>query len=84
MNSVVKWDSTPGDIGLVSADVAYASTIYVLWFGWLFLVAELEHCNNRWDEPCWCSGFINDRLLGEACSQELWIPCVSNGGVICG
>ena len=51
MNSVVKWDLTPGDISLASADVVYASTIYVLWFGWLFLVSELKYCDNRWEDP---------------------------------
>ena len=52
MNSIVKLNSMPEDFGLASVNVAYASTIYVLWFGWLFLVTELEYCSNQWEEPC--------------------------------
>jgi hypothetical protein len=84
MNSVVKWDLTPEDISLASADVAYASTIYVLWFGWLFSVAELEYCINRWEEPCWLSGVVNDQLLAEACSSERSMDYVSHHRVIHG
>ena len=70
------------DISLTSVNVAYASTIYVLWFGWLFAVVELEYCVNRWEEPCWCSGVISERLLGEARSREHWMPCLAKCQVI--
>ena len=83
-NSVVRWDSTLGDFGFASNNVACASTIYVLWFGWLVLVVELEYCSNRWEEPCWLSGVVNDRLLAELRSQESWMDYVLHCRVICG
>jgi len=84
MNKIVRWDLTPGDFGFASADVACARKIHVLWFGWLFLVAELEYCSNQWEEPCWLSGVVNVRLLAEARSWERWMDYVSHRRVICG
>ena len=84
MHSIVRWDLTTGDFGFASTNVASASTIYALWFGWLFSVAELEYCSNQWEEPCWLSGVVNDCLLADARSRERWMDYVSHCRVICG
>ena len=75
---------TPEDIVLASVDVLDSNTIYVLWFGWLFLVAELEYCNGQWDQPCWHSELISECLMGEARRREHWMACVSQHVVISG